>query len=135
DDAGLDHGARAIHAGHDLDINSAAFGGRTSAGRVADGITLGMLDPQILGRPLHALRHIVSDAARKGIVAGGADFAVRPDNHAADLRVYVLAALRHHLADVQVIFVPTRDLSHRPYHTIRRRERRYATVHRHRSDR
>ena len=65
DDSRLHDGARAIHAGHDLDVDGAAFGGRAGARRIADGVALGMLDPQILGGPLQALRDIVANAARE----------------------------------------------------------------------
>src|SRR5207253_3180920 len=44
-DSCLHHGARAVHAAHDLHIDGAALGGRARARRIADGVALGMLDP------------------------------------------------------------------------------------------
>src|SRR4051812_36862058 len=84
-DTGLDHGARAIHTGHDFHINGAAFGGSAGPGGVADCIALGVFDPQVFGRTHQTLRHVVADPARERVITGGADFVVGPNDDAADL--------------------------------------------------
>src|SRR5580700_7046557 len=108
-DARLYDGAGAIHAGHDLNENRAAFGGRAGARGVADGVALGVFDPKVLGGANQPLGDVVADAAREGIVTGGADFVVRPDDHAADLGVRILTTERDHLADFEIILVPSRN--------------------------
>src|ERR1017187_10455124 len=112
DDSGLHDGAGAIHARHDVHVNGAAFGGGAGARGVADGIALGMLDPEILGGAHQAFGHIVADAARERVVAGGADFVVGADDHAADLGIRILTAGGEDLADIKVIPVPGGDLAH-----------------------
>src|SRR5208283_118794 len=92
---------------------------------VADGVALGMLDPEVLGRSHQPLGNVVADAARKRVVAGGADFMVRPHDDAADLGVGVLAAARHGLANLQVVLVPSGDGSHRFSTTVPKSEARF----------
>src|ERR1017187_3678672 len=93
-DAGLHHGTGAIHAGHDFHVDGASFGGRAGAGGVADGIALGVLDPEILCGSHQAFGHIVAD------------------DDAANLGVRILAPRRHYFADIEVILVPGWDLAH-----------------------
>src|SRR5439155_10566799 len=93
-DPALHDGARAVHAWHNLHVNRTGLRGRAGAGRVADRVPFGVLDPKILGRAEQSFRHVVADPAREGVVAGGADFVVGTDDDAADLRVGVLTAGR-----------------------------------------
>src|ERR1022692_2609926 len=73
-----------------------------------------MLDPEILRGAHQPFGHIVADAAREGVVPGGADFVVGTDDHAADLGIRILAAGGDDLADIKVILVPGGDLAHYP---------------------
>src|ERR1039457_7039010 len=52
--------------------------------------------------PHQPFGHIVADAAREGVVPGGADFVVGTDDHAADLGIRILAAGGDDLADIKV---------------------------------
>ena len=86
--------------------------GRAGARGVADGIAFGVLDPEILSRADQPFWYVVADSPGKRVVTGGADFVIGPDDHAADLRIGVLAAACHHLADLKIVLIPTGYRSH-----------------------
>src|SRR5689334_10334105 len=88
-DAGLHHGACTIHARHDIHVDGAAFGGGAGPRRIADGVALGMFDPEILGWPDKPFRYVVANSAGEGVIARGTDFVVRSNDYAANLRVGV----------------------------------------------
>jgi enamine deaminase RidA (YjgF/YER057c/UK114 family) len=111
-DSGLHDGAGAIHAGHDLDIERAAFGGGAGARGVADGVAFSVFDPEILGGADQAFGHVIADAAGERVIAGGTDFVRGPDDDASELGVRIFAACSYGAADVEVVLVPTGDFAH-----------------------
>ena len=75
-------------------------------------VALGVLNPKILGRTDEPLGYVVANSARERVVPRRADFVVRTHNHAADLRVRILAAGRNYFADVEIVLVPPRNGAH-----------------------
>ena len=65
-----------------------------------------MLEEEVLlGSLLTSVIQVV-DPARKGVVAGGSDFVVWSDDHAADLSVQVLGKARYQVGHLDEILVP-----------------------------
>ena len=58
-------GPGAVHARHDLHVDGAVLQRGAAAGGVADGVALGMLNPEILRRAHQAFGDVVANAARE----------------------------------------------------------------------
>jgi hypothetical protein len=102
----LNNRSGTVHAGHDLHISGTTLQRSPRTGRVVNGISLCMLNPEVFFRPHQTFWDTISDFARETIVAGGADFMCRADDDAPDLRSGVLASRSHRPAYGQIIRIP-----------------------------